>query len=1074
MEVVCMEEDQKRDFIKGLTRDEYFSNRLCLNDFHAVENRPEELLHWIMSVANATTCHNTTNPHENFKLGQVWQDHVLVVLVEILHVDIAAVNEEFVCEINATEKEKKSRYLKQLLGTWKDRLDRYIRGQWSVQNGIESDDSIRAAHSICQQLEGVLINSNPPWARMLQVLRNIHRRSNGYILMIEKGGNLDPALALLLIFIRNYGAIVGRFNAQFQRLSEFYHKEILHTKDKKVVQDSMYIVVTPEQSSFSLPKGFAFSVEQDGSDTERIYRTIKSEWLTTGRIDKISSVFCDHGDKENQLLLSNDVLSCGKKNVAMFDKKSAETVSSGWQLESQMFSLSEGNRRIGITFCSDANSLFSQVKFDKTAFFIEVSTEKAWVSCTLDDIRQTNEGIRIDFTIDDRIGALSPCTEDVHGGVTEYPCIRFQTSKDNYPGFLADVIRFDDVKLDIVVDGIRNFRLRNVLGDADSTQSFMPFGVMGERGAWFSFGHDELDCLPLTEVRLNVQWDKLPQSSGGYADIYKNYNEQQLTNASFHIATSYRVANDWIKCKDSPSPLFIEHDNVLSDKRCISFAIDTDSVGFAPQECSFRVMLDGPEIGFGVGEYQRRFAEVMMHNVKNKKQQPVPHQPVVPIFSEMSLSYHAQWCRKQNRGIGLKLSKINLLGELVPCPLPAIGDGYCMLENSITDKYLYIRFVGLSGERRIRLYVALAFVDQDFWVDVEPRISKTDLQPALRWEYQCGGYWKVLGAEKMLQEETDGLRKNGYIEFFLPDGMNDCDESFSMRVRIEHENPQCLALDGLYLNCILVQAENGTGSSIPAGSLKKSLFEESNIASIWQPFPSFGGSPAEDVDVIAKRRSGRIAHRYRAVSPKDYEQLILEQFPSVEKVHCLPRTEQSEKFIHIVVFSHTEGVKYPFTPAWLLAEIERWVTSHISAFARVKVCNPEYHSVDITCRATLKEGIFDDGSMRHRLCHVIEDYFAPWIKIKGLPELGKLYSYKELYMRIMNVSGVDELLDLSINGVNHGINMMDIRESHDFLMPDASCPAWTVLIPKIDKLELLPFDKAVIDEAVVDVNFKIQ
>ena len=177
--------------------------------------------------------------------------------------------------------------------------------------------------------------------------------------------------------------------------------------------------------------------------------------------------------------------------------------------------------------------------------------------------------------------------------------------------------------------------------------------------------------------------------------------------------------------------------------------------------------------------------------------------------------------------------------------------------------------------------------------------------------------------------------------------------------------------------------------------------------------------------------------------------------------------------MHIVVFSRTEGVPYLFTPAWQIAEIERWVSARVSPFVDVAVRNPEYLKIRIGCKAVLSQSVRDEGEVRRRLRRTIKDYFAAWIAEGGLPELGMRYSYKELHTKIANDSGVAKLLEISINGTVPEIDVTDIREENDFRIPGDGHPVWTVLIPEVRGLEFLPPMEG-IDEAVIDSNFKIQ
>lgn len=1081
-----MRKGKVRNLGKGLLQGALFSDDARLDGVRVVESDRMELLRWVMSVAERTPCFDIGR-QETFRLGKLWSNHVLTVLAEILHTDTEAANDRFIQCIGTPDSLAMENALRLRVDGWIRRLNGYTLSRWSLSGDQETDGSIQAACSMREFLEGALNGGertdartrktrtldaeNPVWFRMLQAIGIIRQRGESYLRMIEAGGRMDPALALLLTFIRNYGSLVER-NAVLQDLPAFYHQEILKTRARPAVQDSTYLVVTPAGRSVYLPEGYAFAAGLNAAGNELLYRTTRPEQLTPGRIGRIGSLFLGKGRTGKTLLLSNEVpLTESGEGTELFRSRGAARVRSGWQLESKLFLLSEGNRRVDVTFRPDPVSEVKADFLDKATFLVEASTEEGWKSCMLSGMSDIGGSIRFSITIPSSAGALTPCTEDLHGTATKYPCLRILASGDNYPKALAGAWAFQDLEIAVAVDGIRRFRLRNELGEIDTEQPFLPFGITGEKGAGFSFGHEETDRQPLTELALDVRWDKLPQTPGGFADVYGHYGGDPLTNASFRIATSYRTSEDWMACGGSPQPLFGEEEGIPAEKGCIRFTFDGGLPG-TDRYRSFRVVLDGPEIGFGLDEYRRLFAEVMMWNARNHKQREVPLQPVLPRFAETSLSYRAAWSAGNDGGISVKLSRIAPTGEVSRCKFPVEGKGYPLVEGVGAGYGLYFRFEDFRSEKRVRLYVDLDYRKKDIVVDHDHRTSENFSAPLLRWEYPCQGIWQELEATDVYRDETKGLTRNGFIEINLPPEMDDTDP-FTLRVRIDGDVTQCPALKGVYLNCIPVTAENGDGLSIPAGTIRQPRREDTRIASVFQPLPGFGGRSAESAERAARLQDERISHRNRAVAPRDFEQLMLEHFPYLEKVHCLPQTEGNGQTVRIVVFSHTEGLEFPFTPSWKIADMERWVAARVSPFVKVFVCNPEYRKIHIFVKAMLKCDVRDEGEVRRRLRRTIKDYFAAWMEEGRLPELGVRYSYKELHTRIANDPGVEKLWEIRINGNVPDIDVTDIRAENDFLMPEDGAPVWTVLIPDMYEQVFLPFSEG-INDATINSNFTIQ
>ncbi len=90
-------------------------------------------------------------------------------------------------------------------------------------------------------------------------------------------------------------------------------------------------------------------------------------------------------------------------------------------------------------------------------------------------------------------------------------------------------------------------------------------------------------------------------------------------------------------------------------------------------------------------------------------------------------------------------------------------------------------------------------------------------------------------------------------------------------------------MNGIYLNCFRVTAEDGDGNALPAGTIQAPAMADSRILTVTQPMPGSGGKPAETEADTGVRQRIRISSRNRAVCGGNYEEMILERFPEIEK-----------------------------------------------------------------------------------------------------------------------------------------------------------------------------------------------
>ena len=174
---------------------------------------------------------------------------------------------------------------------WIGRLSIYLSNAYT--EGMPTP-TIRIAESIKEQLAKSLpiANSSPrrpnfiqrlldensrPYFSMLGAVADIQSKFDFYMEQIENSGDMDAAQALLLTFVRNYCRIVKRFNHKFAELPSFYLHEILKATPKDAIQDSAYVVLSPnkemENKTFSLPMGTRF-VAGESTEGNTLYYSL--------------------------------------------------------------------------------------------------------------------------------------------------------------------------------------------------------------------------------------------------------------------------------------------------------------------------------------------------------------------------------------------------------------------------------------------------------------------------------------------------------------------------------------------------------------------------------------------------------------------------------------------------------------------------------------------------------------------------------------------------------------------------------------------------------------------------------
>lgn len=1019
---------------KGTLREECMKDTVTLNDFRALESDWHELFRWLMSVAGNLPLWEAGGK-ETDRLSSLWKNHVLVVLLEIVCKHLGGYITSFVEGQGTSAQKWFTRKLMNNFTDWIRRLECFI----GLSHGNSSDSpAMRVAQELrdrlvvalpsqkeeqIRRLPSFMDNRNQPYYQMLGALEDIQAKADDYLNRIESGGDMDASLALLRTMLRNYCGIVSRFNGKFSDWADFYRCEILHDKPKEAVQDGTFISVVPERShascTFSLPKGTAFLAGKTVGGDELLYRLDEKAYIVPALLSSVQSVFLKEGR-----LHSRSLLPLEQDGTFLFpdtNVTSAE-LEYGWLVVSRSLVLSEGKRDVHLVFSLQESSTSVSLSLSDVtdeacrSFRLFVSSEAGWLPLNSKMIWRTGEcALEFFFSLGEEDPCPVPCTKDIHGLDTRYPAVKILFADRDWVNTLPAGLRIREIHIRTKVEGMKNFILRGDLGDMDPGQPFYPFGPLGEHGSRLVFGHPETAWKHTVRVSLKGQWNQLPEK--GFREIYLHYDTRTgIDDNSFTVGCEWQCGNRWYPCTDSPVRLFqTTGDQTLSDQAVIELNL-TGTVANADvhdRKGLYRLTLESPEIGFGVNNYYTLYASVMMHNAREKKknQLPLPEMPKVPLLAEATFGYESSETFRPgdtDSSCLLRVSETVGYGE----PAGTVRVSLPLFVPSIVVPSLLLGFTGMGDTARIRLYFNLRYA-----LSGDNVACGADADGSGRMTYSCYRYgegWKELPQEYVLCDETAGLTRSGFIELQSPEPTCD-DRAWLMFGFPDGSVPENMVLEGVWLNCFHVTAENGDGNPLPAGSIVSLKTEDARIARVGQPFPGYGGIPAETAAAANIRERIRISTRGRSVCSGDYESLVLEKFPDIEKVCCLASVGQ-EGLVTVVVFPKPVRHVYPLLPLWQLTEVENYLRTKSSPFARIKVINPVYEPLDVTFKAVIRPDIQDVGEVRRRLKRRIRKFFCSWLLNGTLPDLALRFSHEALLSRVGNDEALVDTVLLVVEG----------------------------------------------------------
>jgi len=341
-------------------------------------------------------------------------------------------------------------------------------------------------------------------------------------------------------------------------------------------------------------------------------------------------------------------------------------------------------------------------------------------------------------------------------------------------------------------------------------------------------------------------------------------------------------------------------------------------------------------------------------------------------------------------------------------------------------------FIGLSATRLSGMLTLMFQMLEDSM----PEASDESFD--FSWHYLAGNTWKRLDRSRVVSDTTHGFLSSGIVTLDIPadigrGGSVMPGELYWLRLSADgsHLHTLC-SLRALHAQAVRVTWQRHKANSfahldgaLPAGSIREARFTIPGIQKIRQPMDSFGGAMREAREQRMVRVSERLRHKSRAVTPWDFERLILQRFPEIYKVKCFPcmsgRPGEGDKpvpgsllIVVIPVLPESDSLNMqPMVNALVLREVKEFVAGLASSFSDIQVRNPAYEQIQVRCKVRLRSN--PGRKMQHNeLNRKIVDYLSPW-KPHGLKaKFGWRISCNDVHAFIQELDLVDGVSGLSL------------------------------------------------------------
>ncbi|HEY9262129.1 hypothetical protein, partial [Chitinophaga sp.] len=187
--------------------------------------------------------------------------------------------------------------------------------------------------------------------------------------------------------------------------------------------------------------------------------------------------------------------------------------------------------------------------------------------------------------------------------------------------------------------------------------------------------------------------------------------------------------------------------------------------------------------------------------------------------------------------------------------------------------------------------------------------------PPIAWSY-LADTWIALPPQYILKDTTQGMQQTGIILFQIPDDIKNGNTAITGKdgrtdlywlrasaVEVPDDDVMVDALPMLidiHVNAAEAEFRDNNNTEdhlvkgIPPSTITALKFRDVSVKSVTQPYDSFKGRTSEqsDRDGYLTRIHERLRHKDRAVTVWDYERLLLESFPQIDVLKCLPHSRR--------------------------------------------------------------------------------------------------------------------------------------------------------------------------------------
>jgi hypothetical protein len=842
-------------------------------------------------------------------------------------------------------------------------------------------------------------------------------------LLTRKDGGVPPHLGLFGAFAGLYPEAQRDTNKLTAKHLDFQMRRVLGFEHRGPQPDHAHLLCELKKGvpPVKIERGRPFTAGKDAKGVPLIYESVRDAVVNHASLAALHSVYRgSDGLRFASIANSADGLGAPMKaehpGWSAFGGPYLPFAQPGFALSGAVLRMAEGKRTIYVTLKLEG---IQAASLDAAAFeggFEAFLTgPKSWIGPFTPKAKLGDGALELSFEVPETSPAVVDYQPAAHGQIfsAQAPVVQFVLTQDTasrYDAFTSLSVRTAHIR--VKVDEVRNLILENDAGSLNPKKAYLPFGPQPVRGSRFMIGSEEALGKKLLELELRLHWQGAPEDLytwySGYskAGRFADGVEADLTYAdrtgqvkSAKVGVMARNPAEVTQLNPAKPPTTVLTLGNSTDRRLFALLsggslfsrlMGTRLARSKPMHARKKALAPEPRSGFITlslhedflhGDYRHETVYNIVNKVMDNGILRVLNEPYTPKVQDTVLYYEAESEEAVINDVteaaftdaDLQFFQVGCFGTRrehawLRSQLPYLGDNRVTLLPHYAGEGEFI--IGLDG---IGPGDGVSLLFQVADGSADPEASAQNIE----WSVLADNHWRRLTRQELSLDTSRDFRATGIISMSLP-AETALETTWLPSGHVwlrglirEHVGAACRLID-VATNAVEVRfSDQGNdpghlAQPLAAGGIAKMQVPAPGIKTIKQPEASFGGKREESDAHLARRAAERLRHRDRCITPWDYERLLLEAFPSVHKIKCIPHSTDASWLApgHLSIIAvadlRNRNALNPLEPKVDLDTLTRMAevaAAHAGMGVKVHVRNPRYEQVHLDFAVRFMPGL---------------------------------------------------------------------------------------------------------------------